>query len=59
MLLPLTNAEMSVQTGVSGSASQILASSVANVLPRLWFTVSLGKAKVDNIYKIPSVAKAH
>jgi len=41
---------MSVDTGVSGSTSQILAVAVWDMLPRFRVSESLGEAEVNNIH---------
>ena len=50
---------MGVQTGISGSASEIFACSVANMLSGFRLTISFGKTKVNDIYKISPVSKTH
>ena len=54
-----TNAEMSINRGISGSAGKVLVLSVGNVEVGLGVTVLLGETKVDDVDLIAAFANAH
>lgn len=56
---PLTNAQMCVNGGIAGSASQVFILPIGNVLMRTSITVLLGQAEVYDVDKVALLAKPH
>jgi hypothetical protein len=55
----LLNAEMGVDTGITGSASQVLVLTVGDVEVSLGVTVLLGQTKVNDVHLVSTLADAH
>lgn len=55
----LTNAQMCVNGGIAGSASQVFILPVRNVLMRTSITVLLGQTKINDVHKVALLAKPH
>lgn len=55
----LTNAQMCVNGGIAGSASQVFILPVGYVLMRACITVLLGQAEVYDIDKVALLAEPH
>ena len=54
-----TDTQVSVDTGVTGSTSQVLVLSVRDVEVSLGIAVLLGQTKVDDIDLVAALANAH
>jgi hypothetical protein len=55
----LTDSQVSVDTGITSSASQVLVLTVRNVEVSLWVTVFLSETKVNDVDLVASLANAH
>ena len=55
----LTNAQVGVDGGVAGGASEVLILAVGDVLVRSGVAVFLGQAKVDDVDQVALLAKSH